>query len=242
MTVLLGIPIPSANPIFVGVVAIHILFGLAAVLTGAAAMLSHKARGRHSNFGITYFWCLFGVFVTMSALAFVRWRDDYDLFVLGALSFGAACLGRTILRRRWRQWPRWHLTSMGASFILMITAFYVDNGKNLPLWRELPQIAFWFFPAIIGTPIVLYVLRTHPWSSLTTESASQLRGERDCDAVDGLGGDLLQIKLIKPRVDDAHLVVKTRDEGIDAQLWALGQPLVLTPKIIVAKNQPVCFA
>jgi hypothetical protein len=25
---------------------------------------------------------------------------------------------------------------MGASFIFMITAFYVDNGKNLPLWRS----------------------------------------------------------------------------------------------------------
>ena len=125
-------------------------------------MLLHKGRGRHSNFGIAYFWCLFGVFVTMSALAFSRWREDYDLFILGALSFGAAWLGRTILQHRWHQWPRWHLISMGASFILMITAFYVDNGKNLPLWRELPQIAFWLLPAMIGTPIILFVLRTHP--------------------------------------------------------------------------------
>ena len=36
---------------------------------------------------------------------------------------------------------------MGASYIFMLTAFYVDNGKNLPLWRELPQIAFWLDPA-----------------------------------------------------------------------------------------------
>ena len=28
---------------------------------------------------------------------------------------------------------------MGASYILLLTAFYVDNGKNLPLWRELPE-------------------------------------------------------------------------------------------------------
>jgi len=160
--VLFGIPIPSANPLFLAGVAIHVLFGLAAIVAGACAMLLHKGRGRHSNFGIAYFWCLFGVFVTMSALAFSRWQEDYDLFILGALSFGAAWLGRTILQHRWQQWPRWHLTSMGASFILMITAFYVDNGKNLPLWRELPQIAFWFLPAMIGTPIILFVLRTHP--------------------------------------------------------------------------------
>jgi len=162
MTVLFGIPIPSASPLFLTIVGIHVLFGLAAIVTGATAMLLHKARGSHSNFGIAYFWCLCGVFVSMTALALSRWQEDYDLFILGALSFGAAWLGRTALLQRWRQWPRWHLASMGASFILMLTAFYVDNGKNLPLWRNLPQIAFWFLPTVIGTPIILYVLRTHP--------------------------------------------------------------------------------
>ena len=161
-TVLFGIPIPSSNPIFLGIVGIHVLFGLAAVIAGAIAMLSTKGRGRHSNFGIIYFWCLFGVFITMSALALTRWQEDYDLFILGALSFGAAWLSRTILRRRWRQWPRLHLTLMGASYVLMITAFYVDNGKNLPLWRELPQIAFWVLPALVGMPVILYALRSHP--------------------------------------------------------------------------------
>jgi hypothetical protein len=161
-TVLFGIPIPSSNPIFLGIVGIHVLFGLAAVIVGAIAMLSTKGRGRHSNFGIIYFWCLFGVFITMSALALTRWQEDYDLFILGALSFGATWLSRTILRRRWRQWPRLHLTLMGASYVLMITAFYVDNGKNLPLWRELPQIAFWVLPALVGMPVILCTLRSHP--------------------------------------------------------------------------------
>jgi hypothetical protein len=161
-TVLFGLPIPSSNPIFLGIVGVHVLFGLAAVVAGAIAMLSKKGRGQHSNFGLVYFWCLFGVFITMSALAFTRWQEDYDLFILGALSFGAASLGRTILRYRWRQWPRLHLALMGASYILMITAFYVDNGKNLPLWRELPQIAFWLLPTLVGAPVILYTLRSHP--------------------------------------------------------------------------------
>ena len=98
----------------------------------------------------------------MSALAFSRWQEDYDLFILGVPSISAAWLGRTILQHRWHQCLRWHLTSMGASLILMITAFHLDNGKNLPLWRELPQMAFWFLPAMIGTPIILLVLRRHP--------------------------------------------------------------------------------
>jgi len=42
---------------------------------------------------------------------------------------------------------------MGASYVFLLTAFYVDNGKNLPLWKELPQIAFWFLPSAIGVPL-----------------------------------------------------------------------------------------
>lgn len=125
-------------------------------------MLSKKGRGRHSNLGTTYFWFLFGVFVTMSALSFMRWAEDYHLFILGALSFASAYLGRIAARRRWRQWPRLHFVGMGLSYILLLTAFYVDNGKNLPLWKELPDIAFWFLPSVIGAPLILYALMRHP--------------------------------------------------------------------------------
>lgn len=162
MTVLFGIPVPSTSPLFLSVVGIHVAFGLAAVVTGAIAMLRPKGRGRHSNFGTIYFWCLFGAAVTMTALAITRWSEDYPLFILGALSFGSAWLGRTILRRHWWQWPRLHLTLMAASYVLMITAFYVDNGKNLPVWRYLPQIAFWVLPTLVATPLVLRALRRHP--------------------------------------------------------------------------------
>ena len=75
-TVVLGIPIPSTDPVFLGIVAIHVLFGMAAVIAGAAAMLSRKRRGRHSSRGTTYFWCLCGVFVTMSTLSFMRWPEN----------------------------------------------------------------------------------------------------------------------------------------------------------------------
>lgn len=161
-TVILGIPIPSTAPIFLAIVGVHVLFGIAAVIAGAAAMLSRKGRGRHSNFGAIYFWYLFGVFVTMSALSFIRWAENYHLFILGALSFASAYFGRTAARKRWRQWPRLHLAGMGASYIFLLTAFYVDNGKNLPLWKELPQIAFWILPSAIGVPLILYAFFWHP--------------------------------------------------------------------------------
>jgi hypothetical protein len=161
MTVL-GIPIPSVDPAFLALVGIHVPLGLATVIAGAIAMLSKKGRGQHSNFGTLYFWCLLGVFITMSALSFLRWAEDYPLFILGALSFACACLGRAAARQPWRQWPRLHVTGMGMSYTLMLTAFYVDNGKSLPLWRELPQIAFWFLPGAVGLPLILYALARHP--------------------------------------------------------------------------------
>lgn len=154
-TVFLGIPVPSTDPIFLGLVAVHVAFGTAAVIAGAGAMLSRKGRGRHSTFGTTYFWSLSGVFATMSVLSFMRWAEDYHLFVLGLLAFVAAYLGRYAIRRHL---PRRHLSGMAASYIVMLTAFYVDNGKNLPLWRELPQIAFWIIPSMIGIPLTAYYL------------------------------------------------------------------------------------
>jgi hypothetical protein len=161
-TIVFGIPVPSIDPTFLAIVRVHIAIGVVAVAAGALAMLSGKGRGRHSTFGTVYFWSLSGLFVTMSALSFMRWAENVHLFALGALSFALAGFGRVAVRRRWRQRFRLHLASMGVSYVLMLTAFYVDNGKNLPLWRELPQIAFWLLPGIVGAPLILYALMRHP--------------------------------------------------------------------------------
>ena len=98
----------------------------------------------------------------MSALAFSRWSEDYHLFILELLSFVAATIGRTARRKLWPSWPRIHVTEMRVSYILMITAFYVDNGPNLPLWRELPPLAFWILLTLIGAPILINALLRHP--------------------------------------------------------------------------------
>jgi len=44
----------------------------------------------------------------------------------------------------------------------LLTAFYVDNGKNLPLWKELPPIAYWILPGAVGIPLIVYALLRHP--------------------------------------------------------------------------------
>jgi hypothetical protein len=161
-TTIAGIVIPSTNPVFLAVVGVHILLGLACVVTGAIAMLSQKRAGRHPRNGTIYFWCLAGVFLTATSLAAVRWAEDYHLFILGVLSFAAACFGRRARRQRWRNWPRLHITGMGSSYVLLLIAFYVDNGKSLPLWRELPAAAYWLLPAAVGIPLIVRALLWHP--------------------------------------------------------------------------------
>ncbi len=162
ITDIAGIEIPSTNPVFLTIVGVHVLLGLACVVTGAIAMLSQKCAGRHPRNGTIYFWCLAGVFLTAASLAAVRWAHDYHLFILAALSFAAACLGREARRRRWRHWVRLHITGMGTSYMLLLIAFYVDNGKSLPLWKELPPVAYWLLPAAIAIPLIVRALLWHP--------------------------------------------------------------------------------
>jgi hypothetical protein len=162
ITEIAGIEIPSTNPVFLTVVGVHILLGLACVITGAIAMLSQKRAGRHPQNGTIYFCCLAGVFLTAASLAAVRWAEDYHLFILGALSFAAACFGRQARRHRWRYWARLHIAGMGSSYVLLLIAFYVDNGKSLPLWKELPPIAYWLLPAAVGIPLIGRALLWHP--------------------------------------------------------------------------------
>jgi hypothetical protein len=56
---------------------------------------------------------------------------------------------------------------MSASYILLLTAFYVDNGKSIPGWRDLPIIAYWIVPVIVGIPMVIWALLRH---ALTRQS------------------------------------------------------------------------
>ena len=161
-TVVLGIPIPSIDPVFLAIVGVHVLFGIAAVIAGASRdaeqegawpaleigndlLLVPVRRVRHDERSVVH--ALGGERTTCSS---------WERFLSPPHTSGARAA-----RRRWRQWPRLHLTGMGASYIVMLTAFYVDNGKNLPLWKELPQIAFWLLPGAIGIPLIVYALFRH---------------------------------------------------------------------------------
>src|SRR4029453_5274968 len=110
--VVLGIPIPSSSPLFLGIVAVHVAAGLVCTITGIVAMLAVKRAGRHPAAGTGYYWILVVGFLSMAALSILRWPHNTHLFMLGILSFAAGTIGRTARRRRWRGWLRLHIIGM----------------------------------------------------------------------------------------------------------------------------------
>lgn len=161
-TDLFGIPVPSDNKFFLTIVVIHIILGIICVVSGIVAMLSTKAKGRHPLAGKIYYRGMIFVFVTVVMLSVMRWPFNNHLLVLGTLSFLIVYFGQGLAHNRKPGWTRLHTVCMGLSYVFLLTAFYVDNGKNLPFWKQFPQLFFWLFPAAIGIPIIVYALLKHP--------------------------------------------------------------------------------
>jgi hypothetical protein len=151
---ILGDQVGSTAPGFLAVLAVHVLAGLAAVATGAIAALARKGSPRHILAGRWYYWAITAVFATATVLAAMRWRQDYYLFIIGAVAFTAATFGYQH-RRHHRPGDTGHIAGMGVSYVAMLTAFYVDNGPHLPLWSHLPTLAFWLLPSAIGAPVIV---------------------------------------------------------------------------------------
>ena len=159
--VVVGGLIPPRSPTFRAVLAVHIPAGLAGVVAGAGAAVSRKRRGRHPRFGTVYFWALAIVFVTTIVLTVLR-PEDAHLLVLGTLAFTAAAAGRAARRYRWRHWVPVHIIGMGSSYTLLLVAFYVDNAKNLPIWRNLPHEMYWALPTVVSVPLIARALMRYP--------------------------------------------------------------------------------
>jgi hypothetical protein len=180
--VVFGIPIPSSSPVFLGIIAIHVLAGLTCTVAGAMAMLAPKRAGRHPAAGGVYYWSLVVVFLTMAALSIIRWPTNNHLLVLGILSFAAGWVGRRARRQLNPGWAPVHVSGMALSYILLLTAFYVDNGPHLPFWRSLPRLAYWLVPSLIGLPILAWALTRHPLvvglrKGVSEEQAGEARSE-----------------------------------------------------------------
>jgi hypothetical protein len=150
---ILGDQVGSTAPVFLAFLAVHVIAGLTAVITGAVAALARKGSPRHVRAGRWFYRAITVVFATATVLAAMRWRQDYYLFVVGAVAFTAATIGYQH-RRRHRPGDTGHIAGMGVGYVAMLTAFYVDNGPHLPLWDRLPTLSFWLLPSAIGAPVI----------------------------------------------------------------------------------------
>ena len=132
--------------------AVHVLAGVIAVIAGAGAMLSDKGSQTHRRRGKLYLGALAVLCISGAGLVATRWPRFPHLLALGIVT-AALAAGGYAMRRRAPQLV--HLSAMGASYIAMLTAFYVDNGPKLPLWNLLPPVSFWFLPTIVGVPVIV---------------------------------------------------------------------------------------
>lgn len=148
-----GLFVGSTSPAFLAVLAVHVPAALGCVATGAGAALARKGGRWHTRLGRLYWRGLFLVAGTALLLALLRWPHDLQLVALGVVALGAATTG--VLLRRRRRGHTGHIAAMATSYAVMLTAFYVDNGPHLPLWRLLPWWAFWLLPGVVATPLTI---------------------------------------------------------------------------------------
>lgn len=162
-----GLPLSFFLPLVV-----HALAGLTTGVTGVLAFRVPKHRGPHYRWGTRYLWAYTVVFLTTTILSVQRWEADAYLFFLAVIGYGFALFGYGA--RRFRQEPSmkrlldklWvvvYIVGMISSYVVLWTAFYVDNAHLIPLLNQLPPLMFWVLPSLISLPfMVLSISRFTP--------------------------------------------------------------------------------
>lgn len=153
-----GLVIPDAGGVFFAALAFHVLAGVVCVVSGAVAASARKRPGRHPRAGTVYLCGLLVLVITAGVLAVVRWPQDVHLLLIACLTAAFGGAGWWARRRQPAGWMHWHGMSMAASYVALLTGFYVDNGPQLPLWDRLPTVAYWVLPAFVGVPLTWWAL------------------------------------------------------------------------------------
>src|SRR5579859_6762264 len=142
---------------------VHALAGLLTGVTGLVTFCAPKRRERHPRFGVRYLWAYTVVFLTATILSAMRWEADAYLFFLALIGYGFALIGygaRRFRREPWlmrmlgKQWVVVHIVGMIGSYVVLWTAFYVDNAHLIPLLKQLPTLTFWVLPTVIALPFL----------------------------------------------------------------------------------------
>ena len=142
-------------------IAVHVLNGLVAVSAGLVAMRSTKGSVVHRRAGLAYLGALLIISATATSLVHEDFTQRWPLAALGLLAVLLAGIGYTARLRQTRGWKSWHIGGMAGSYMAMLSAFYVDNGPRLPLWRLLPSTLLLLLPWVVGIPITWRAVRHH---------------------------------------------------------------------------------
>ncbi len=157
-----GFPLSFFLPLVV-----HALAGLTTGVTGVLAFRAPKRRGRHHQWGKSYLWAYTIVFLTATILSVQRMPADAYLLVLATLGYGLALSGYAARRFRQepivrrmvgKQWVVVHIIGEIGSYVVLWTAFYVDNAHLIPGLKQLPTLTFWVLPTIIALPFLVVSL------------------------------------------------------------------------------------
>jgi 4-hydroxybenzoate polyprenyltransferase len=186
-----GFPLSFFLPLVV-----HVLAGLTTGVTGMVAFRAPKRRGRHHRWGRYYLWAYSVVFFTATILSVQRWAADAYLFFLALAGFGLALSGYGARRFRrepslarlfGKQWVVAHIVGMIGSYIVLWTAFYVDNAHLIPGLNQLPPLTFWVLPTLIGIPfIVVSISHFVPNRGAPSSQSPSERNTVNEEAGDGL--------------------------------------------------------
>jgi len=178
-----GFPLSFFLPLVV-----HALAALTTGVTGVITFSQPKRSVRHPRWGVRYLWAYAVVFLTAIILSVQHWPDDAYLVVLAMIGYGLALGGYGTRRFRQKpmvrrvlgkQWISAHIVGMIGSYVVLWTAFYVDNSNLIPGLKELPPLTFWVLPSLISLPFVVLSLSRFALKSATTaRRESALKGER----------------------------------------------------------------
>ncbi len=174
---------------------VHALAGLTTGVLGVVAFSMPKRRGSHPRWGERYLWAYTLVFLTATILSVQRWEADAYLFLLAMMGYGFALGGyaaRRFRREPWmmrllgRQWIIVHIVGMIGSYIVLWTAFFVDNAHLIPLVNQLPPLTFWLLPGMIGLPFIVlsisrFVPKTVAPSPRPRTERNNVKKEERCD-------------------------------------------------------------
>ena len=179
--------IDGFSPSFFVSLVVHGLAGLTTGVTGVMTFCVPKGPGRHHQWGQRYLWAYSMVFLTATILSVQRWQADAYLFFLAVLGSSLALVGYTARRFRQTSWVKrvlgeqWvvvHIVGMIGSYVVLWTAFYVDNAHLIPGLDLLPSLTFWVLPSLISLPFIVRSLaRFVPKTAMPSATSASERNE-----------------------------------------------------------------